>query len=197
MTFFGRFVKFICVLWLIIIDLSIPSVAEPYQALMQRLLAQGQAQALFQPAIENRLAQLVNGYRRGRGLNVLVEAPKMKGAARAHAADMALHNRLGHVASSGHDFDSRMHALRPGQMILPALGENAAMMSGALNPELEAQQLFKSWLASPPHLHTLSSRDYVGFATGVAVVGGRVFADQIFIGPEVQSNMTFGSRSAN
>jgi hypothetical protein len=35
----------------------------------------------------------------------------------------------------------------------------------------------------------LLSRDYVSLATGVVAMDGKIYADQIFVGPEVQSNM--------
>ena len=75
-------------------------------------------------------------------------------------------------------------------MVLPSMGENAAMVSArGGDPAVLAQQLFQAWLASPPHLHTLLSRDYMKVATGVAIAGGKAYADQIFIGPEVQTNL--------
>ena len=166
------------------------ALAEPYLPFLSRLLAQGSAQGLFQPAVEQRLLALVNGYRHTHGLAALADDAGLKGAARGHAADMALHNFLGHSATSGHDFDSRMHALRPGVMVLPAMGENAATMHPAAGgAEVVAQQLFKAWLSSPPHLHTILSRDYLKVATGVAVFGGKAYADQIFLGPTVQTNL--------
>jgi uncharacterized protein YkwD len=140
--------------------------------------------------VEQRLLALVNGYRHAHGLAALTDDAGLKGAARGHAADMALHNFLGHSATSGQDFDSRMHALRPGVMVLPAMGENAATMHPASSgEEAVAQQLFKAWLSSPPHLHTMLSRDYLKVATGVAVYNGKAYADQIFAGPAVQTNL--------
>ncbi len=166
--------------------------AEQYAALLSRLLAQGQAQNMFQPTVEARLQALLNAYRVAHGKPPLADDAALKSAARGHAADMALHNFMGHTASSGHDFDSRMHALRPGVMVLPAMGENAAMRSAGGAADVLAQQLFQAWLNSPPHLHTLMSRDYLRVATGVAVFGGKAYADEIFVGPEVHTNMNMG-----
>jgi uncharacterized protein YkwD len=166
--------------------------AEQYAALLSRLLAQGQAQNMFQPTVEARLQALLNAYRVAHGKPPLADDAALKSAARGHAADMALHNFMGHTASSGHDFDSRMHALRPGVMVLPAMGENAAMRPAGGAADALAQQLFQAWLNSPPHLHTLMSRDYLRVATGVAVFGGKAYADEIFVGPEVHTNMNMG-----
>ena len=169
------------------------AIAESYAPFLSRLLAQGNAQNLFQPAVEQQLLGLVNGFRRSHGLIALADDASLKGAARGHAVDMALHNFLGHSATSGHDFDSRMHALRPGVMVLPAMGENAATMHLATGGvQAVAQQLFQAWLSSPPHLHTMLSRDYIRVATGVAVYGGKAYADQIFVGPQVQTNLNVG-----
>lgn len=167
--------------------------AEQYAVLLSRLLAQGQAQKLFQPAVEVKLQALLNAYRVAHGKAPLADDAALKSAARGHAVDMALHNFMGHTASSGHDFDSRMHALRPGVMVLPAMGENAAMRSSGGAADALAQQLFQAWLNSPPHLHTLISRDYLKVATGVAVYNGRAYADEIFVGPEVRTNMNIGN----
>jgi uncharacterized protein YkwD len=180
---------FILIVGIWVLALPNRAFAEQYVQLMHRMLAQGDAQHLFQPAIEKRLFDMVNAYRRSHGANILAEDPAMKDAARAHAADMALHNFLGHVASSGHDFDSRMHALRPGVMVLPTMGENAAGMHRPSSAEFVAQQLFSAWLASAPHLHTLLSRDYLKVATGVTIIDDRAYADQIFTGPQAVTNL--------
>jgi uncharacterized protein YkwD len=164
--------------------------AETYVGFVNRMTAVGSSQHAFQPAIEQQLFGLLNAFRRSKGLSTLGSAPGLQAAARAHALDMAQHNFMGHTASTGHNFDSRMHALRGGAMVLPSMGENAAMMyppnGGAA---AVARKLFQEWIASPPHYHTLVSRDYLRVATGVAIVNGKAYADQIFIGPEVVTNM--------
>ena len=163
--------------------------AETYVAFVKRMSMAGQNQGLVQPSLEQELLGLVNGFRRSKGLNSLGFDPGLRAAARAHALDMAQHNFMGHQASTGQDFDSRMHALRDGAMVLPALGENAAMVPGAAFGTVDvAQRLFQAWLKSPPHYHTLVSRDYLTLATGVVLWNGRAYADQIFVGPEVTTN---------
>ncbi len=170
---------------LLILLLNQPVHAETYVAFVQRMTAASESQHLSQPAIEQQLLELENAYRRSKGLNQLAPDAALRAAARAHALDMAQHHFMGHTASTGHDFDSRMHALRNGAMVLPPMGENAAMVSGT---EGAAQKLFREWLASPPHQHTMVSRDYLRLATGVVIWNGKTYADQIFVGPEVQSN---------
>jgi len=181
--------------WLFLILLQallVPSVAtaETYVNFVNRMTAVGAAQHAFQPAIEQQLFGLLNAFRKSKGLNPLGSALGLQAAARAHALDMAQHNFMGHTASTGHDFDSRMRALHNGAMVLPAMGENAAMMypknDGAA---AVAQKLFQEWVASPAHYHTLVSRDYLRVATGVAILNSKAYADQIFIGPDVVTNM--------
>ena len=164
---------------------SSAALAEPYAQFVQREALSGH----FQPAIEAWLFAKANALRQSKGLPALKADQAMSTAARAHAEDMATSGRLGHVSSSGLDFDSRMRALRAGALVLPAMGENAAAVTAQASAAETAQSLFKAWLASPPHLHTLLSRDYLKVSTGVSIVNGKAYADQIFTGPEVMTNM--------
>ena len=142
------------------------------------------------PDLESQLFQMANQYRKTKGLRGLVLNQPMHDASLAHAMDMMQHNFMGHVASSGHDFDSRMRALRGGAMNLPSMGENAARLSHVdLGDTNAAQMIFQQWLKSPPHRHALVSRDYISLATGVVAQGDKIYADQIFVGPEVVSNV--------
>jgi uncharacterized protein YkwD len=163
---------------------------ETYRQLLGRMVQLATATNAGRPNLERQLWQLANDFRRSKGLNALKLNQINHDAALAHAMDMLQHNYMGHVASSGHDFDSRMRALRDGAMILPSMGENAARLSKAdVNDPQAAQKIFQQWVKSPSHRHTLLSRDYVSLATGVVAMGGKIYADQIFMGPEVQSNM--------
>ena len=163
---------------------------ETYVQLVARLSNTGSAQHIFQPELEAQLFNLANAFRQANGLPALQRDPKMVTAARAHAADMLQHHFLGHTASTGQGFDSRMRALRNGAMVLPPMGENAVMYrSTHLVRASLAQKLFQSWVNSADHRHTLLSRDYLKVATGVALSAGEAYADQIFTGPEVTTNM--------
>ena len=163
---------------------------ETYRQLVARMVQHMAASNAERGALEQQLLQLANQYRRSNGLNQLKDDQVNHEAAVAHAMDMMQRDYMGHVASSGHDFDSRMRALRNGAMVLPSMAENAARLShGNVNEAEAAGQIFQQWVSSPPHRHTLLSRDYVSVATGVVVQGGKIYADQIFIGPEVVSNV--------
>ena len=161
---------------------------ETYLQLAVRMISIGHH--LERPDLEQQLFQFANQYRKSKGLRELVLNQSARDASLAHAMDMMQHNYMGHVASSGHDFDSRMRALRGGAMNLPSMGENAARLSHAdLADPNAAQKIFQQWLNSPPHRHALASRDYLSVATGVVAQGDKIYADQIFVGPEVVTNV--------
>lgn len=177
----------------VVICFSAPSsfARETYTAFAARMVAQAQSEHDVRADLEAELVQLANRYRASKHLPILRVDNANQAAARAHAMDMMLGNFMGHVASTGHDFDSRMRALRGGgMMVLPAMAENAARVSKpGLVDNVMAAGLFQQWVKSPPHRHALLSRDYVAVATGVVSKGGVLYADQIFVGPQVQTNM--------
>ena len=171
------YVRRLVVSWLFVvaIGLGANAFAETYVGLVSRLVAQGH----FEPQIEQLLLSKVNTYRRSRGVAALTPETDMAFAARAHAADIATQKRLGHVASNGMDFDSRMRALHNGTMVLPAMAENAAVAPARGDSNQIADLLFSAWLHSEGHRLTMVSRDYLKVSTGVTIVDGKVYADQI------------------
>lgn len=163
---------------------------ETYVQLATRLVATAEAQSQLAPGIEAALLRLINAHRLAIGRKALGDAPDLQLAARAQAVDLLGQGRVGHVSSGGDDFDSRMRALRGGALVLPAMAENAARVSKADgDDDALAGRLMAQWLASPPHKRELESVDYIAVATGVVRSNGQVYADQIFVGPEVQTNM--------
>ena len=175
------------VFWLLLVATGLGgyAFAETYMGLVSRLVAQGH----FQPQIEQLLQAKVNAYRRSRGVAALAPETDMAFAARAHAADIAAQKRLGHVASNGMEFDSRMRALHNGAMVLPAMAENAAVAPAKGDANQIADVLFSAWLHSEEHRRTMVSRDYLRVSTGVTIVDGKAYADQIFTGPTVTTNL--------
>ncbi len=166
---------------------------ETYSSFATRMVAQAQTEHDIRADLEVELLRLANAYRTSQNLPSLRANTTNQVAARAHAMDMMMGNFMGHVASTGHDFDSRMRALKPGVMVLPAMAENAARVSrpGTVDKGMAAS-LFQQWVKSPPHRHALLSRDYISAATGVVSKGGVLYADMIFMGPEVITNMLQG-----
>ena len=163
---------------------------ETYVQLANRLVATAETQQALAPGIEAALLRLVNAHRLSIGRKPLKDAPDLQLAARAQAADLQGQGRVGHVSSGGQDFDSRMRALPGGVLVLPSMAENAARVSKADgDDDALARRLMAQWLSSPPHKHELESADYIAVATGVVHSKGQVYADQIFVGAEVQTNM--------
>ena len=73
-----------------------------------------------------RLAGLANAYREEEGKEPVTADPMLRALARAHAADMMLNDFMGHKASTGHDFASRVTAYVGDASRFPSIGENAA-----------------------------------------------------------------------
>jgi uncharacterized protein YkwD len=151
--------------------------------------------AQFRDDLERLLLDATNDYRAGKGLPALAAADgQLVRAARAHAADMLLGNFVGHTSSTGAGFESRMRALKPGVMMLPRMAENAARERSKGAPDAaKAGRLFQQWVKSAPHAKTLRSRDHLAVAIGVIERNGQLYAVQIFVGPELKSNM-FGTK---
>ena len=152
--------------------------AESYPQLVARLSSAG----VFQPAVEQLLLAKLNELRVSKGLAPLGVEGTFKGAARAHAMDMAQRNYLGHSSATGLDFSGRIKALQGGVMRYSTIGENAVMMYPPHNAAQVADTLFHSWLNSPPHLHNMLRKDFTRVATGAVILNGKAYADQIFFG---------------
>ena len=163
---------------------------ETYVELAARLVNDAKSTKAERAVLEQKLFSLTNSFRLANGLATLKPNQSAQNASLAHAMDMMQHNYMGHTASTGQDFDSRMRALRNGAMALPSMGENAARLSrGDVNDPQAANKIFQQWVKSPPHRHTLLSRDYLSVATAVVAQNGKIYANQIFVGPEVVTNM--------
>lgn len=147
--------------------------------------------AQFNPSLEAAILAAVNGYRRSEGYSALRPADaKMAFAAKAQAMDLLVQGRVGHVSGNGYGFESRMRALRPGVMNLPSMGENAARSTRHGMSDAEtAAYIVQQWIKSPTHRKAMVSRDYRTVAIGVAQRGGDTYAVQIFVGPEVKTNL--------
>lgn len=137
--------------------------------------------AEFRPDLEEVLARLANAYRVQEGKPALTADPMFQLAARAHAADMMAHNFIGHRASTGHNFDSRMRAFAGDITRFPAMGENAARDSQDTPADAKkAKALFQQWVNSRSHRKALRSLDYAYVSTGVVQRGTTIWAVQIF-----------------
>ncbi len=171
---------------------------DTYVMFAQKLTTPGRADARFRPDLERYLLGAANDYRRGKGVGRLGANSRNLIAARAHAMDMALNDFVGHVSSNGADFESRVRAFRPGELFLPSMGENAARVSsGEPVSVAKASKLMTQWIKSASHRKALSSRSYMSVATGVVQKGNKLYAVQIFSGPEVKTNVRRGGALAD
>lgn len=135
----------------------------------------------FRPDLEAMLADLANGYRAEKGRKPLTADDEFIVAARAHAADMMLNDFVGHRASTGQDFDSRMRSFVDDITRFPAMAENAARDSQKTPVDAaKVRSLFQQWVKSSGHRRTLTSRNYAYVSTGVIQRGNKIWAVQIF-----------------
>ena len=160
-----------------------PAIAGPYVDFATGLAAHPPAGSQYRPDLEAELAALANAYRGQEGKGALKSDATFQVAARAHAADMMINNFMGHRASTGQDFESRMSALVGDVTKYPTLGENAARDTQKTPVDAaKAKALFTQWVNSRPHRKALLSRDYRFVSTGVIQRGNKIWAVQIFFG---------------
>jgi uncharacterized protein YkwD len=143
------------------------------------------ADARIREDLEAVIAGQANAYRQSKGIASLQASPKLRDAARAQAIDMMLNGYVGHKASSGHEFDSRMRAfLGSPIMMMPRMAENAARDTQKGEADAgKARRLFQQWVESRPHRKTLINSGYKFVSTGVVQRGNKIWAVQIFFAP--------------
>jgi uncharacterized protein YkwD len=196
---FARFAHFLCALAFLGLTLGNvqPAHAGPYLDYATGLNANPPQGSRFRPDLEELLAKLANNYRAGEGKGPLKADSAFREAARAHAADMMVHNFMGHKASTGHDFDSRMRVFVDDITRFPAMGENAARDTQKTPvDEAKAKALFQQWVNSSPHRKALRSRDYQFVSTGVIQRGNSIWAVQIFFATPRSTGMFSQKRNA-
>jgi uncharacterized protein YkwD len=158
-----------------------PASAETYAAFAQRLVSSLPEGAQFREDLESQLAVEANGLRASKGLAPLRASTKMRLAARAQATDMMLNNFVGHRASTGQEFDSRMRSFVGNPMAMPHMAENAARETQKGEADAaKASRLFQQWVNSRGHRKTLVNGSYNFVSTGVVQRGNKIWAVQIF-----------------
>jgi uncharacterized protein YkwD len=155
--------------------------AQPYKQYALSLVRNLPGDARFRPDLEAALAGDANAYRAAQGRKPLKPDELLQVPARAHAADMMIHNFIGHRASTGHDFDSRMRVFLGDITRFPEMAENAARQDAGGVVDVEAAaRLFQQWVKSPPHRKALGGLDYAFVSTGVVQRSNSIWAVQIF-----------------
>jgi len=156
-------------------------VAAGYRELAASLVRKLPEGTQFRPDLEAILAGYANAYRAQQSKEPLTPSDLFLVPARAHAVDMMRNNFLGHNASSGHNFDSRMRTFVDDITKFPAMAENAARDSqNTPVGQAKARALFQQWIDSRPHRKALVSRDYAFVSTAVVQRGNKIWAVQIF-----------------
>jgi uncharacterized protein YkwD len=177
---------------LLLLTMATPVMArETYAHFATRIVSQPPEGTAIRDDLEAAVLRATNAYRATKRLPLLKLAnDTLQLAARAQALDLLQEAAMGHVASTGHDFAARMHALHPGQMFLPVMAENAARLRNTKLTDAEAAKaLVEQWIKSPDHRKNLSDRSYVAVAIGVAKRGHDIYAVQVFSGPTVKTNL--------
>jgi uncharacterized protein YkwD len=143
------------------------------------------ADARIREDLEAVIAGQANAYRQSKGVSSLQTSARLRDAARAQAIDMMLNGYVGHKASSGHEFDSRMRAfLGSPIMMMPRMAENAARDTQKGEADAgKARRLFQQWVESRSHRKTLINSGYKFVSTGVVQRGNKIWAVQIFFAP--------------
>lgn len=140
--------------------------------------------ARFREDLEAEIAAQANAYRKSKGISPLQPSPLLRDAARAQAVDMMVNNYVGHRASTGQEFDSRMRAFLKSPMTLPQMAENAARDTQKGNADrAKARRLFHQWVGSRPHRKTLLNSGYRFVSTAVVQRGNKIWSVQIFWAP--------------
>jgi uncharacterized protein YkwD len=158
-----------------------PAQAETYSNFAARMNSSLPGGATLRPDLEAVLLKLANSYRAQHGKPLLQGSDLFVKAARAHAGDMMVNNFVGHRASTGHNFDSRIRAFVDDITRFPAMAENAARDSQKTAADgNKARRLFQQWVESSSHRRTLTSLNYAFVSTGVVQRGNSIWAVQIF-----------------
>ncbi|MFN4143546.1 CAP domain-containing protein [Aestuariivirga sp.] len=178
-----RLAPVVAAVWFLLVAAAPPAAAGPYLDYAQSLAAAPPAGSRFRPDLEEKLAELASAYRLGEGKEALTPDPAFQIAARAHAADMMINGFIGHKASTGQGFQSRMAAFVGDVTKYPSLGENAARDTQDTPVDAaKAEALFQQWVNSRTHRKVMVNRSFRHVSTGVIQRGNEIWAVQIFFG---------------
>ena len=154
------------------------------------------ADARIREDLEAEIAAQANAYRQSKGVQPLQSSPLLQKAARAQAIDMMLNGYVGHKASTGQEFDSRMRAFLSlgNPFTMPQMAENAARDTQKGEADAaRARRLFQQWVESRPHRKSLLNGGYKFVSTGVVQRGNKIWAIQIFWAPLPEGVKVLGS----
>jgi uncharacterized protein YkwD len=170
----------------LLLGTAVETGAKTYLEIARGFLKNLPAEARLREDLEAVIASQANAYRQSKEVKALQASPLLRDAARAQAVDMMLNGYVGHRASTGQEFDSRMRAFLSlgNPFSMPQMAENAARdtQKGEAN-SAKARRLFQQWVESRPHRKTLLNSGYTFVSTGVVQRGNKIWAVQIFFAP--------------
>jgi uncharacterized protein YkwD len=173
---------------------ALETTAKTYLETAQGLLKNLPGDARIREDLEAEIAAQANAYRHSKGVASLQSSPLLRDAARAQALDMMLNGYVGHRASSGQEFDSRMRAFLGSPFTMPQMAENAARDTQKGEADVtKARRLFQQWVESRPHRKTLLNSGYKFVSTGVVQRGNKIWAIQIFWAPMPEGVKVLGN----
>lgn len=168
--------------------------AETYYEVAQGLLRNLPGDARLRGDLEAVIFAEANSYRGSKGIGTLKASDQLQDAARAHAIDMMLNGFVGHKATTGQQFESRMRSFVGNALMMPRMAENAARDTQKGEADAgKARRLFQQWVKSRPHRRTLLNGSYSLVSTGVVQRGNKIWAVQIFFAPLPTGNNSIGS----
>ncbi|MEI7599878.1 MAG: CAP domain-containing protein [Aestuariivirga sp.] len=157
------------------------ALAGPYLDFAKGLAAHPPKGSTYRADLEAELVGLLNAYRAEKGKTPVTADAAFKEAARAHAADMMLHDFMGHSSSTGASFQGRMAAFVGDVTKYPSIGENAARdTQDTPVDDAKARALFQQWVESSSHRKNMVNRSFAFVSTGVIQRGDSIWAVQIF-----------------
>jgi hypothetical protein len=116
------------------------------------------------PVVKRGLACLHDRTRARRRLSRLARSPRLGRAAGGHAARMVRQGYFSHLTPSGATAADRVRRARYAPGRIRCVGENLAWGTG---DRATARQVFRAWLASPPHRAILLDRRYRALGVGI------------------------------
>lgn len=167
---------------LLLVGLAAPARASSesvYKTYATGLVAKLPGNISVRADLETYLSALASRARKKEGLKGLTASSRLRIAARAQAADMALGDYLSHYSRNGDSFSVRFAAFAPDWN--GRRGENAAREPrGGGVDKAKARRLFGQWLDSSGHRRNMMRTDYDFVSTGAVQIGNTLYAVQIF-----------------
>ncbi len=137
----------------------------------------------FLKEVEQQIYRLTNEVRRQHGVPVLTRDQTLTRVARAHSEDMLRRHYFNHVTPEGRTPHERIVSGYCQPQSLALTGENiwGAQGTHVLETERMARIVVDTWMSSAGHRENLLRREFTDMGVGVAALGKKVRATQVFV----------------